>query len=466
MPETPTSCVIRFQKLSSWKAVRQSARHTWRVDDVPYVDSGHTHLNEDWRPVNSPSSLVEALESRLACLTKQPSAKAVMCLEFLVTARREAFAEHGGQADAAAYFRDALAFLEARHGAENVLAVNIQNDEKAPHLVAYVVPIVERPARTVRRSVFAPGYDENGRQRRQYRNFAVLPETVLSSWHFYGTPAQMIELQTYFADQVASHHGLARGLEMSAASHTANTAHQAAKARADAEQAVVARDDLKRRRVGLRRESPAEVAARLSGRIQEHYALVVTSAATAEHDRRRARDMVETARRHRARYHEEARARREARAELEQFTRGLTPEQRQELVEQAASMRIDNHRQAVERKAKERSREQEAAQRVREANARRHDAEANRWAGIAPEVLARLPEADRMRGWHTLRTTPGLELDFERAYGSGLFDEYGRLSDKGVLLVDGERSQQLPEGFTEPTEGVAAPATPPTEPDF
>lgn len=450
MPEITPPCVIRYQKLSSWKAVRQSARHTWRSDDVPHVDANRTHLNEDWRPVISPAGLVDALESRFACLTKKPSAKAVMCLEFLITARREAFSEHGGKTDATAYFRDALAFLEERHGAENILAVNIQNDEKAPHLVAYVVPIVERPARTVRRSVFAPGYDENGRQRRQYRHFAVLPETVLSAWNFYGTPAQMIELQTRFADQVAGHHGLARGLEMSAAAHTTNTAHQAAIARAYAEQAVVTREDLVRRRVRLRRESPAELAARLSGRVQEHYAPVVASAATAEHDRRRAREMVETARRHRARYHDEARSHRAVRNELERLTHDLTPEQHQELVSQAVSMRFENRRKEAEHKAEEyvreqaakREREQEAAQRARQADASPEDAKASQLSGIAPEDLARLPEPERLRCWRLLRGNDGLELDFERVHGSGLFDEWGYLSDKGIALVDGGRTQQ------------------------
>ena len=70
-------------------------------------------------------------------------------------------AEHGGETDATAYFRDALAFLEDRHGAANVVAVNVQNDESAPHLVVYVIPLVERPARIVRKSVFSGGRDEN-----------------------------------------------------------------------------------------------------------------------------------------------------------------------------------------------------------------------------------------------------------------------------------------------------------------
>lgn len=447
---TTPPCVIRFQKLSSWKAVRLSAGHTWRTDNVPHVDAGRTHLNEDWRPVSSPKGLVDALQSRLDCLTKEPSPRAVLCLEFLITARREAFVEHGGKTDAAAYFRDALAFLEDHHRPENILAVNVQNDEKSPHLVVYVAPIVEHPANTVRRSVFAPGYDENGKQRREYRHFAVLPKTVLSAWYFYGTPAQMTALQTDFSDQVASRHGLARGLEMSAASHTTNTAHHAAMARAYAEQAVVTQDDLVRRRVRLKRESPAEQAARLSGRIQEHYAPVVASAATAEHDRRRARDMVETARRHRARYRDEARSHRAVRNELERLTHDLTPEQHQKLVSQAVSMRFENRRKEAEHKAEgyvreqaaKREREQEAAQRAPEAIASPDDAEVSPLLVIDPETLAQMPEAERLRCWRLLRGNDELELDFERAYGSGLFDEWGYLSDKGIALVDGGRTQQ------------------------
>lgn len=458
MTATTPPCVIRFQKLSSWKAVRDSARHTWRFDNVPYVDSGRTHLNQDWRPVSSPAGLAGALESRLACLTKEPAPRAVMCLEFLITARRGAFTKHGGNTDATAYFRDALAFLEERHGSENVLAVNIQNDEKAPHLVAYIVPIVEREADTVRRSVFASGYDEKGRQLRQYRHFAVRPQTVLSAWHFYGTPAQTTALQSDFADQVGERHGLARGLEMSAATHTTNTAHQAAKNRAFYEHAVVTQADLTRRRAGLKRESPKEMAARLSGSVQEHYAPIVESAATAEHDRRRGREMVETARRHRARY-------REARAELERFTQGLTPEQRQALANQAASMRLENHRLEANRKAHERRLEEEAeqlaredAQRAREAEKEHYDAEVSQWSGITPEALAQLSDDDRIRSWRILRGTPGLELDFERVYGSGLFDEWGRLKKP----LDENHAPQAPERYNDP---VNAPVLPESNPD-
>lgn len=470
MPATTTPpCVIRFQKLSSWKAVRLSAGHTWRTDNVPHVDAGRTHLNEDWRPVSSPKGLVDALQSRLDCLTKEPSPRAVLCLEFLITARREAFVEHGGKTDAAAYFRDALAFLEDHHRPENILAVNVQNDEKSPHLVVYVAPIVGHPANTVRRSVFAPGYDENGKQRREYRHFAVLPKTVLSAWYFYGAPAQMTALQTDFSDQVASRHGLARGLEMSAASHTTNTAHHAAMARAYAEQAVVTQDDLVRRRVRLKRESPAEQAARLSGRIQEHYAPVVASAATAEHDRRRAREMVETARRHRARYHDEARSHRAVRNELERLTHDLTPEQHQKLVSQAVSMRFENRRKEAEQAAK-REREQEAAQRARQADASPEDAEHSRLAGIEPEALAQMPEPERLRCWRLLRGNDGLELDFERVYGSGLFDEWGYLSDKGISLVEGEGPQhdyrQADEPLSAPSRFAEPAGYPPSAPEL
>lgn len=93
-------------------------------------------------------------------MTAATAKSPVLCLEYLITARAEAFKEHSGETDALAYFRDALAFLEARHGSDKIVAVNVQNDESAPHLVAYVAPLVERPARTVRKSVFSGGRDD------------------------------------------------------------------------------------------------------------------------------------------------------------------------------------------------------------------------------------------------------------------------------------------------------------------
>lgn len=455
---TAPPCVLRFDKLRSWGAVRRSAGHTWRTDPVPHADPNRHHLNEDWRPVSDPEALAAAIRDRLALVTKPPAPDAVLCLEFLITARREAFAEHGGETNAAGYFRDALAFLERRHGAANVVAVNVQRDEHAPHLVAYVVPLVERPGRTVRRSVFAAGRDEEGRQRRELREFPALPEVALSAWSFYGEPEQLAALQSAFAEEVGERHGLARGLELSAATHTTNAAHHAAIARAMAEHIELAPEALARPWRLTGRERPEEAARRLSELIRDHYAPTVASAATAAHDRRRAREMVETARRHRARYRAERDAHAETRAQLERLAAGLNPEQRQALERQAAGYRqanrravLEQHRreeaekrQAAARQALEERRQREAKEAARREERQGDDRLAAQLRGMTPEKFARLPAALRLRAWRLMRERDALEPEFERLDAAGLVDLLGNLTPEGRALLAPEPEAKRP----------------------
>lgn len=451
---TQPTAILRVTKLRTWSTIAASGGHTWRTLSVPHADLERRHLNEDWRPVESPEALRMAVESRLATVTASPTRGAVLVLEYLITARRAAFTEHGGETDAATYFRDAVAFLEERHGTANLVAVNVQHDETAPHLVAYVVPLVERPARTVRRSVFAPGRDAAGRQRREVREFETPAGVFLSADHYNGTPAKLSALQSEFAARVASRHGLTRGLEMSAATHTTNKAHHAAIARAMVDHVGLSPKDLERRGRLWNRESLEEHARRLSEEIRAHYAPTVARAATAEHDRRRARDMIETARRHRARYHQEHQDHAVTRAQLEHLTAGLGPEQRQSLEGQAAEYRKANHRALRERKLADRSREETARREAEERLAReeqrrqhkeearremvraRDDAMVDRLRDITPDAFARLGEAWRLLGWRLMRERDELEAVFERVDASGLVEPSGYLSAKGRALVE------------------------------
>lgn len=448
---TQPSAILRVAKLRTWSAIGTSSGHTWRTLPVPHADPERRHLNEDWRPVEGPEALRVVMEERLATVTVPPARGAVLALEYLITARREAFAEYGGKTNAAAYFRDTVAFLEERHGAANLVAVNVQYDEFAPHLVAYVVPLVERSARIVRRSVFAPGRDAEGRQRREVREFETPAGMFLSADHYNGTPAKLSALQSEFAARVASRHGLVRGLEMSAATHTTNKVHHTAIARAVAGHLGLSPEDLERRGRLWNRESPEEHARRLSETIRAHYAPTVARTATAEHDRHRAREMVETARRHRARYRQEREAHAETRAQLERLIAGLGPEQRQSLENQSAEYRQANRRALGERKLAKRRQEERQA---REGRRRQHEEEArqemvrtrddaltDRLRGITPEAFARLGEAWRLLGWRLMRERGDLEAEFERVDASGLVEPSGYLSAKGRALVKGERPQ-------------------------
>ncbi|PTB98942.1 hypothetical protein C9993_05590 [Marinobacter sp. Z-F4-2] len=427
--------ILRMTKLKTWSAVSTSAGHTWRTLPVPHADPERTHLNEDWRDVSTPAALRAAIEQRLALVTAATAKNPVLCVEYLITARAEAFKEHDGDTDATAYFRAALAFLEARHGAANVVAANVQNDESAPHLVAYVVPLVERPARTVRKSVFAGGRDENGQLKRVTKEIHQPAEVVLSADHYNGTPAKLAALQTTFAEQVAAKHGLARGLELSAASHTTNKQHHEALARALAGHIGLTPEALARQGRLWSKETPEEQASRLSELIRDHYAPTVARAATAGHDRRRANEMAETARRHEERYKAATKA-------LAAFTAGLSDAQQAELKQAANLLRLGSEeRQRREAEQARQQREEVERERKREALRERERLEHRERALVerlkvaTPLAFAGADEATRRECWGLLASREDLAQAFERMTASPYFDSAGHLTDMGRRAV-------------------------------
>lgn len=427
--------ILRMTKLKTWSAVATSGGHTWRTLPVPHADPNKQHLNKDWCDVTNPAALRIAIEQRLALVTAATAKSPVLCVEYLITARTEAFKGYGGEVDAPAYFRDALAFLEARHGATNIVAVNVQNDESAPHLVVYVVPLVERPARTVRKSVFAGGRDESGKLKRVTKEIRQPAEVVLSADHYNGTPAKLTTLQTAFAEQVAARHGLARGLELSAASHTTNKQYHQALARALAGHIGLTPEELARKGRLWAKESPEEQAVRLSELIQEHYAPTVARAATAGHDRRRANEMAETARRHNERYKAATKA-------MAAFTAGLSDAQQAELKQVANLLRLGNEernrrdaekvRQQREQAERERKRE---ALRKRERLEQQEHALVERLKVATPLAFAGADVATRRKCWQLMLGRDDLFEALQRMDTSGFFDNAGYLSDAGRRAV-------------------------------
>ena len=427
--------ILRMTKLKTWSAVATSGGHTWRTLPVPHADPDKRHLNEDWRDVTNPAALRIAIEQRLAQVTAATAKSPVLCVEYLITARAEAFTKHGGETDAPNYFRDALAFLEDRHGAANVVAVNVQNDESAPHLVVYVIPLVERPARIVRKSVFSGGRDENGKLKRVTKEIHQPAEMVLSADHYNGTPAKLAALQTGFAEQVAAQHGLVRGLELSAASHTTNKQHHEALARALAGHIGLTPEALARQGRLWSKETPEEQAGRLSELIRDHYAPTVARAATAGHDRRRANEMAETARRHEERYKAATKA-------LAAFTAGLSDAQQAELKQAANLLRLGNEerqrrdaekvRQQREQAERERKRE---ALRERERLEQREHALVERLKVATPLAFAGADVATRRKCWQLMLGRDDLFEALQRMDTSGFFDNAGYLSDAGRRAV-------------------------------
>lgn len=200
--------ILRTKKLKSFGAVARSARHTFREQPTPNANPAELARNRTVGAIGA-VPLLEAMRGRLP---DKRRSDAVLCIEYLVTASPEVFKRHGGRLDdlGNGYFRDALAWLKARHGADNVVSATIHLDESTPHLVAYVVP------RT-----------EDGR---------------LSCREFLGGPAKMRAMQDSFHAACGMERGLERGVMGSKAKHEAVSAFYSAMISADETPALKPRD--------------------------------------------------------------------------------------------------------------------------------------------------------------------------------------------------------------------------------
>jgi len=157
--------------------------HAFREQDTPNADPARTPDNTHIGAQN----VGEALAKFNARMPDKVRSNAVLAIEYLIGASPEDL--HGkSRAEQDAYFGDALKWLHAKHGAENVVYAGIHRDETTPHMYAYVVPI-----------------DDRGK---------------LNCRAFLGGSKALNQMQSDFAQDVGQAHGLQRGIEGSKAKHT------------------------------------------------------------------------------------------------------------------------------------------------------------------------------------------------------------------------------------------------------
>lgn len=172
--------ILRTEKLKSVGNWAGSLAHTYRTRETPNA------VPERFAANTLESSPQEVLAALKALLPEKRRKDAVLGIEYFIGASPEWF-EGRSKDDQDKYFKDARAWLEQRHGAENVLDFSIHRDETSPHAVAYVVPMVDGK---------------------------------LNAKRFLGGRATLSAMQTDFASKVGRRHQLERGLEGSRAHHT------------------------------------------------------------------------------------------------------------------------------------------------------------------------------------------------------------------------------------------------------
>ncbi|WP_418354756.1 plasmid recombination protein, partial [Shewanella chilikensis] len=149
----------------------------------------------------------------------------------------------------------------------------MHRDETSPHLRAFVVPITA-----------------DGR---------------LSAKDYIGNRQKMTADQTSFAKAV-QHLGLERGIERSRATHTSIKQHYAAIERGIASGVTISPETiepkvLKKGIFTKEIESPGQVAARLTDAVKEAYQPMAANAAVSAQERRRAKELQDTAKEQRNR---------------------------------------------------------------------------------------------------------------------------------------------------------------------
>lgn len=420
-PSSPV--IIRAIKLNSMGKIGASGGHTWRTSPVAHADASRTHLNQDWRPVSSSAQLRAAASERLA-LADNVKNNSVLLVEYVVSAAHEAFIEQGGHLQWQDYFEDSLAFLEARHGVDNVIGVNVQLDERTPHLVVYAVPLVNHPAQTRSRNVILGKAD--GQWVRGNKNFDIPARTALSASHFLGSREKLRQLQTSFAQRVGEKHGLCRGLRYSAATHVTTKAFHQELSRGVSQNVVFSPEGVARQGSLWSRESPAEHAARLSSTVAQHYAPIIAHASTAEIQRRRAEEMTETARRTEAALDKERQAHRKTSERLSGLVDGLSIEEIEKIEKFSQKCREKHHEDAENRKKAGEQRLQTARLEQR----RQEDQYADWLRHTSAEQVAQLSANDRSQAWRFAIARDDLEQTMESWMESGLFEVDGVLTKK------------------------------------
>jgi hypothetical protein len=253
--------ILRTAKLKSFGNVGGSLSHTYRTRETTNADPSRSDTNEHSH--NSPGEVMQALRDRLP---EKYRKDAVIGLEYFVGASPKWF-EDKTREQQDAYFREAIDWLEKRHGKENLVGWSIHRDESSPHLVAYVVPMSDRG--------------------------------TLNAKQWTGGAAALSKMQTDFAKTVGSRNDLERGIEGSKAHHQTIKSFYAQIDKPGQHVTVSPQTTepkvLKKGFLSTEYESPVMVAQRITAEVQKAYAPTVENAKLAASERRRADEMVLTA---------------------------------------------------------------------------------------------------------------------------------------------------------------------------
>lgn len=254
--------IMRAKKLASMGSVAASLQHCYRDRETPNADADRTPANEHRAARGTDVAMGKLRE----LLPEKRRKDAVLAIEYVMTASPEWW-EKATPAQQADFFDRSQRWLVDKYGADRVVVATVHQDETSPHLSAFVVPLTK-----------------DGR---------------LSAKEFIGDRTKMRKDQTTYAESVRDL-GLDRGIEGSRAKHQSIQQYYAAIERGGQPLATITPKAVEPRvlRKGLFSsdvETSEAVAERLTKAVNEGFSGTIATASTALQERRRAKDMQDTA---------------------------------------------------------------------------------------------------------------------------------------------------------------------------
>ena len=286
-------------------SVAASMQHCYRERETHNADQERTPDNQHLVA----KSTDEAMGKLRDLLPEKRRKDAVLAVEYVMTATPEWFTKATPEQEKA-FFQQSLQWLADKYGADRIVTASIHRDETTPHLSAFVVPLTQ--------------------------------DKRLSAKEFIGSRDKMRADQTTYAACVANL-GLERGIEGSKATHQTIQQHYAAVQRGVTPKATLSPKSLEPRVLekagwaekllgkGDLVEDPQMIAERLTKAVNEGFAGTIATASTALQERRRAKELQDTAN--------------DLRKRLESFQgafRGLTKDQVTEVLRMAMTFQLEN----------------------------------------------------------------------------------------------------------------------------
>ena len=300
-------------------SVAASMQHCYRERETHNADQERTPDNQHLVA----KSTDEAMGKLRDLLPEKRRKDAVLAVEYVMTATPEWFAKATPEQEKA-FFQQSLQWLADKYGADRIITASIHRDETTPHLSAFVVPLTQ--------------------------------DKRLSAKEFIGSRDKMRADQTTYAACVANL-GLERGIEGSKATHQTIQQHYAAVQRGVMPKATLSPKSLepkvlekagwadKLRGKGDLVEDPQMIAERLSKAVNDGFAGTIATASTALQERRRAKEMQDTA--------NDLRKRLDS---IQEPFKGLTKDQVKDVLKVAMTFQLENKK--TKEQSRVRSREQ------------------------------------------------------------------------------------------------------------